>query len=109
MIPILVNPPIVSKTPSKVDESKFYGVCFWQSAEKKICAGRGMITRTSYSNGQLIVRSPNGFTGGNGWDYTNTQKVSDLPMFIQQLIQGRNDVYEFETFLELAKWVSEKV
>ena len=80
---------------SEVDaQSKFYGV--------QLDGLRGFITREKFEKGEFRPRCAEEFTNGNGWSNFSKGTLKEL---IECLIQKSYDIYEFDEFFELMKWV----
>jgi hypothetical protein len=76
---------------------KYYGVCLGGP-------NRGFISRREFETGCFTVSSPYKLTGGNGWVHFDTQSLSTT---IDKLIDNGNEVFEFDTFNDLMKWVGD--
>lgn len=64
---------------------------------------RAILMMLGYCNNQFKVVSTRGFTHCNGW--TGLFKDGPLNSVVSQLLDRGYDVYEFETFKELADWL----
>jgi len=82
---------------SKVSSIKYYGVL-------DSVKDRGFITRSEFESGDYIVLSTVEVTEGNGYFTDTTESLSEL---ITSLVNSGIKVYEFDTYKELFKWLSE--
>jgi hypothetical protein len=82
---------------SKVSPTKYYGV-------HDTIGDRGFITRSEFESGDYIVLCTVDITRGNGYNVDSTRFLSEL---ITSLISKGIKVYEFNTYKELFKWLSE--
>ena len=82
---------------SKVSQSKYYGI-------RDTIGDRGFISRSEFDSGEYIVLCRVDITMGNGYNVDSTQS---LPKLITSLVSGGIKVYEFDTYKELFKWLSE--
>jgi len=85
-----------------VDGDKYYGAI--------ISDWRGMVTRENYDFGAFHLKAIEEFTNGNGWGTTKDGEYNkpSLKLLIQELLDKKHKVYEFDTFLELATWAAEE-
>ena len=77
---------------------KYYGVQMGSDS-------RGMITSNKYEDGPYKILATSEFTSGNGWSHLNKNSLKEL---IENCLDNHKEVFEFETFLELAKWVTDE-
>ena len=82
---------------SKVSPIKYYGVL-------DSVKDRGFITKSEYESGDYMVLGTDGITEGNGYYTDTTESLSEL---ITSLVNSGIKVYEFDTYKELFKWLSE--
>lgn len=102
---------VVEKVPVNVveakdaDAGKFY-------AFRQICNGAvadtGFIVREDYKKGDYIPRATNALTSGNSWNqYQRPTLGETIAAIINAPMCGsiRFEVYEFDTFKEMASWL----
>ncbi len=93
---VKVTPPVPTITPNDVVISKYYGI-------KSPCDSRGFITRQNYDSDNFIVLALKGITNGNCWGWFS----NDLKELVKTLVLNDFEVYEFDTYQELFRWLSE--
>jgi hypothetical protein len=94
---ITVKTKLKTIEASKVSPIKYYGV-------RDSVGDRGFITRSEYESGDYIVLCVEEVTEGNGYYTDTTESLSEL---ITSLVNLEFKVYEFDTYKELFKWLSE--
>jgi hypothetical protein len=94
---ITVKTKLKTIEASKVSPNKYYGVL-------DNAGDRGFITRSEYESGDYIVLCTYGVTAGNGYYAETTESLSEL---VTSLVNSEVKVYEFDTYKELFKWLSE--
>jgi len=82
---------------SKVSPIKYYGVL-------DSIGDRGFITRSEFESGDYMVLCTPEITEGNGYCTITTKSLSEL---VTSLVNLEFKVYEFGTYKELFKWLSE--
>jgi len=87
--------PLVVLTPD-VSHHQYYGVQMKRG-------GRGFISSTEFDGNTFTIMCPRNITISNRWDNCDAQT---LQMCVERIIvDGFGDVYEFDTPVELFKWV----
>jgi hypothetical protein len=81
---------------SKVSESKYYGI------EDR--GDKAFITQSEYDSNNFILLATEALTLGNAY---STRCTENLEVLLTELINTGFVVYEFDTYKELFKWLSE--
>ena len=86
-------------TLSEIDLKKYYG--FQMNSHS-----RGMLTREHYEEGKYCLLATSEFTKGNGWGRSSTGVYSDsnVKNLMEKCLSDGINIFEFDTFVELAKW-----
>jgi len=91
------KPEALVFTSNEADEEKFYGVRHTTFNDK------GFVTRTSHQDGDYKALITEALTKGNCWDQFHSPTLEGL----FQKIDGNFEIFEFETFKELGRWLIE--
>lgn len=82
---------------NSVSKNKYYGV--------KQLSSKGFIVREDYDKGNYKAYCANKLTNGNAWWI---EKPTDsFVKFVDELVEKKYEVFEFDTSQELFKWLSE--
>jgi hypothetical protein len=97
---VLTDPPTNVVNVNETDRYEFYGVITKDN-------NRGFIQQESFSRlNSWQVKCFHEFTLSNYWTTTSATNLT-LSDYIRKLISDGCEVYQFDTFLELARWTSE--
>jgi hypothetical protein len=93
---------VASVVPLTPDTGKYYGVLVAGGPQ------RGFVTCEKFGFGKpnWQVRSVHGLTIANGWDGDRRTYTGLLWEYIKLLMRNGDVVYQFDTFLELAAWLT---
>lgn len=80
-----------------VTDHKYYGVIMNNTT-------KAFIGKTNFCSDNYIVHAPRSITKGNAYD---CYKNESIQLLIKELIKYNNDVYEFDSYQELFKWIIE--
>jgi hypothetical protein len=94
---ITVKTKLKTIEASKVSPIKYYGVL-------NTVGDRGFITRSEFESGDYMVLCTREITDGNSYYTITTKSLSEL---VTSLVNSEVKVYEFGTYKELFKWLSE--
>lgn len=80
------------------DPQKYYGVLIRD-------IDKGFITQETYCKGNFRVLASYDLTEGN--NYSNFTGAVTLAEFVKEIIQRGEQVFEFDSYKELFKWLAE--
>lgn len=93
---VVIKQELKEVSVSNLSTDKYYGI-------KEV--SKGFISQSDYDSNRFIVLCVMGITLGNSWgSYSNCRSLKTLT---EKLISDGFEVYEFDTYKELFKWLSE--
>jgi hypothetical protein len=88
------------------DDNRYYGV---QGNLGGVMYGKGFIARNDYNRGTFDVLALSSLTKHNTFPaFRQREETTNLPLFIQTVLNFGAEVYQFDTYQELFQWLIDK-